>query len=142
MEFDAFVHMLRKNGYRDTQPRRLVLEALHTLKQPASPYDIQEWITKRHNLNISPVTAYRVIDLFIELGLVHKHPCGGGFILCSDPTSSGLHGYMHCHDCGTSEEFVSNELAGAVQKQSSKYSFRAGRALLEVPGVCHSCSSH
>ena len=142
MKYDAFVQMLRKNGYRDTQPRRLVLEALHSLGKPASPYEIQEWIRAKHNLHISPVTAYRVTDLFITLGLAHRHPCGGGIVLCTDPESDGLHGYLHCHDCGSSEEFVSTELAGAVQKQSSKYAFRAFRPLLEIPGACRSCSTH
>lgn len=137
----SFASFLRLHHLRDTQPRRLVFEALKSLKKPASPYEIREWIDRKHDLNISTVTVYRIAEVFINLGIAHKHPCGGGIVLCSEPGKEGLHGYLHCHDCGTSEEFCSTELATTLRRQTQKRRFKAQSPLLEVTGSCAKCTS-
>lgn len=137
----AFASFLRTHNLRDTQPRRLVFEALKSIGKPASPYDIRDWIDRTHKLNISTVTVYRIAQVFIELGIAHKHPCGGGIVLCAEPGKDGLHGYLHCHECGSSEEFCSTELAATLRKQTQKRRFRADAPLLEVSGSCAHCHS-
>jgi Fur family transcriptional regulator, zinc uptake regulator len=137
----TFSSFLRIHNLRDTQPRRLVFEALKSLKTPASPYDIRDWVDRKHKLNISTVTVYRIAEVFIDLGLAHRHPCGGGIVLCAEPGKDGLHGYLHCHDCGTSEEFCSLELATTLRKQTKKRRFHAQSPLLEVTGSCANCAS-
>jgi Fur family transcriptional regulator, zinc uptake regulator len=137
----SFASFLRIHNLRDTQPRRLVFEALKSLKRPASPYDIRDWIRKKHDLNISTVTVYRIADVFIELGIAHRHPCGGGIVLCADPDKQGLHGYLHCHECGKSEEFCSAEMADTLKRQTARRRFRAQSPLLEVTGSCAQCTS-
>jgi len=137
----SFESFLRINNLRDTQPRRLVFEALKALKNPASPYDIRDWIDRKHKLNISTVTVYRIAKVFIGLGIAHRHPCGGGIVLCDQEGKDGLHGYLHCHDCGNSEEFCSPELAATLHKQTQKRRFHADPSLLEVTGSCAKCSS-
>ena len=140
MKFDSLIHLLRKNGFRDTQPRRLVLEALHMMRGPASPYDIQKWIEKKHHLPISSVTVYRIAGLFMKLGLAHKHACGGGIVLCTHLNQPGLHGYLHCEDCGSSEEFCSTELSKITKSQASRHGFKHPSSVLEIAGTCRSCS--
>lgn len=139
MQMKEFVMLLRKNGYRDTQPRRMVMEALHGLQEPSSPYDLQKWITGQQG-NVSIVTVYRVLGLFQQLGLVHKQPCSGKLALCEHPGENGLHGYLHCHDCGNSEEFCSRELSAAAGRQASSRGFKASSPLLEIVGSCKGCS--
>jgi len=139
MQMKEFVVLLRKNGYRDTQPRRMVLEALHGLNEPSSPYDLQKWITDQQG-NVSIVTVYRVLELLQKLGLVHKHPCSGKLALCEHPGANGLHGYLHCHDCGKSEEFCSPELSTATRKQATVRGFTASSPLLEIVGSCEVCT--
>lgn len=137
----SFASFLRIHNLRDTQPRRLVFEALKALKKPASPYDIRDWIMKKHDLNISTVTVYRIVEVFMQLGLAHRHPCGGGIVLCAQPGKDGLHGYLHCHNCGKSEEFCSTELAATLHKQTQKRRFHADSPLLEVSGSCAQCAT-
>ncbi len=137
----SFASFLRTHNLRDTQPRRLVFEALKALKKPASPYDIRHWIDQNFHLNISTVTVYRIAEVFIELKLAHRHPCGGGIVLCSELGKKGVHGYLHCHDCGASEEFCNEELATSLQKQARKRKFKADSPLLEVSGTCSRCIS-
>lgn len=137
----TFASFLRTHNLRDTQPRRLVFEALKAIKKPASPYDIRDWIDRTHKLNISTVTVYRIAQVFIDLGIAHKHPCGGGIVLCAEPGKEGLHGYLHCHECGSSEEFCSTDLAVSLKKETSKNKFTAHSPLLEVGGSCAQCAA-
>lgn len=136
---NEFVALLRTNGYRDTQPRRLVLEAMRSLREPASPYDIQKKI-ERKNVRVSPVTVYRVTGLFESLGLAHRHPCSGKLSLCDHPGETGLHGYLHCHDCGSSEEFCSTELGDVTRMHAKRKGFVSKRPLLEIVGTCKGCA--
>lgn len=138
MKLHEFSALLRKNGYRDTQPRRMVLEAMIKMNEPGSPYDIQKFIAKRDN-TISAVTVYRVMELFQTLGLAHRHPCSGKLALCAHPGLKGLHGYMHCHDCGSSEEFCSPELQKMTMSQASQKGFSADSPILEIVGSCKDC---
>lgn len=140
MSDTSFASFLRIHNLRDTQPRRLVFEALKAMHKPASPYDIRDWIIRKHKLNISTVTVYRIADVFINLGIAHRHPCGGGIVLCTEPETKGLHGYVHCHKCGKSEEFCSPEMQSVLHRQMIKKRFRAQSPLLEVTGSCIRCS--
>jgi Fe2+ or Zn2+ uptake regulation protein len=140
MKFREFSVLLRKNGYRDTQPRRMVLEAMIDMNAPVSPYDIQKHISKEENI-ISTVTIYRVTELLEKLGLVHRHPCSGKLALCVHPGETGLHGYMHCHDCGSSEEFCSKDLQSAATKHAARKGFKADNPLLEIVGSCKDCTN-
>lgn len=139
MPITHFIERLRERGYRETQPRRLVLEAMDALEAPASAYDIHEKIARR-NKHVSPVTVYRVTELLQSLGLAHRHPCSGKLSLCEHPGKVGLHGYLHCRDCGSSEEFCSPELGAATRTHAKRRGFNAGNPLLEIVGTCRSCS--
>lgn len=133
-----FTALLRKNGYRDTQPRRLVLEAMEAAAEPSSPYDLHKWIAKKGNVSV--VTIYRIIELYEQLGLVHRHPCSGKLSLCAHPGETGLHGYMHCHDCGSSEEFCSTQLGDVTKAHAQRRGFTASAPLLEIVGTCKECA--
>jgi len=131
--------LLKTRGYRDTQSRRLVLDALSHMKKPASPYDIQKWIKKR-DAAISPVTVYRITELLRGLGIVHRHPCSGQLSLCAHPGKTGAHGYLHCSDCGTSTEFCSDEVSQLTEKQAKRLGFSKTSPLLEIIGICSACN--
>ena len=138
MQISSVLKRLQEKGYRDTQSRRLVVQALETMKMPGSPYDIQKWIADRYGA-ISPVTVYRVTELLMSLGLVHKHPCSGAIALCTHPDKHGAHGYLHCHSCGSSEEFFSNELSAFAAKQAKTHGYSSPIPLLEISGTCRDC---
>lgn|SRR3989338_5756024 len=132
--------ILRKLGYRDTQPRRLVVAALEHLQSPSSPYDIAQWIEKKKG-HVSPVTIYRITTLLEDLGIVHRHPCSGLLSLCRLPGSHGVHGYLHCHSCGSASEFSSKELSVLARKQAKSRGFVARTPLMEIVGTCRLCAS-
>lgn len=126
-------------GLRDTQPRRMVLEALEKMKKPASPYDIRAWLAKRGD-TVSTVTVYRITNMLQKLGLVHRHACSGHLSPCSLPDEKGVHAYLHCHSCGASEEIASAKIAELAHKEAATKGFKTITPLLEIVGTCRGCS--
>lgn len=131
---------LKHHGLRDTQPRRMVLEAMESLGKPASPSDIHAWITARGD-TVSLVTVYRILAVLERLNLVHRHACNGLLSLCSLPSPDGHHGFMHCHGCGSVEEFSDSTLRRAEDAVATKAKFRPASYANEILGLCFSCVS-
>jgi Fur family ferric uptake transcriptional regulator len=138
MDSDSVATLLRKNGLRDTQPRRMVVQALLQKRRAGSPYDIQKWITVKGN-TINAVTVYRVLEVFEKLGLVHRHPCNGLYTLCTIPGKKGHHGFLHCTSCGRVEEFCSTLLCMMENRIAKSARFRAKAHVSELTGLCRSC---
>ena len=129
---------LKKSGLRDTQTRRMVIEALKTAQAPCSPYDIQKTISESGR-TINTVTVYRVLAMLDALHLVHRHPCNGRYSLCSFPEKEGHHGFLHCTSCGDVEEFCSDRLCKLENKIARSAKFHPLAHVSELVGVCRSC---
>lgn len=140
MHSEHLLTILRDNGYRDTQPRRMVIAALAHFRAPVSPYSIQQWIERKKDATISTVTVYRIMQLLESLHMVHRHPCSGKFTLCDHPDKRGRHAYLHCHQCGDSQEFISGALDSLTKRQAKKYGFTSAAPLFEIVGTCLACS--
>ena len=132
--------LLKRFSLRDTQPRRLVIEALYRSRKPLSPYDLQKKIARR-GAAINTVTVYRILDVFEELGIVHKHPCNGLYSLCSIPHKKGHHGFLHCGACGRVEEFLSKRLCKIENAIARSAKFRPRSHVSEILGLCSACHS-
>jgi len=132
--------LLKEQGLRDTQPRRMVIRALERLKVPSSPYDIHQWI-RRQGATISPVTVYRILALLDRLHVVHRHPQTGLFFLCSMPKKPGMHGFLECANCGRIEEFTSKELSDTQAKIARQSHYHPISFTAAILGVCRACQS-
>ncbi|MBP9773983.1 MAG: transcriptional repressor [Candidatus Peribacteraceae bacterium] len=140
MDNTTLIALLKNNQLRDTQPRRMVIAALEKNKKGSSPYDIQKWIAKKGNA-INTVTVYRILEAFEKIGIVHKHPCSGQFTLCSLPHQKGHHGFLHCHSCGTIDEFCSEDLCKVENSIAKKARFTPSSHMSEIVGLCFACAS-
>lgn len=127
-------------GLRDTQPRRLVLNALEKHKKAVTPHDLQvNLAAKKTDLNI--VTLYRILEAFEKAHIVHKHPCNGAFSLCTIPAKKGHHGFLHCNSCNTVEEFSDEHLCHLEHGIAKKAGFAPHNHVSEIMGTCRSCQS-
>ncbi len=129
---------LKQYGLRDTQPRRMVLEALKRLDIPVSAYDIHAWINSRGE-TVSVVTVYRIVSVLEKLNVVHRHACNGLISLCSLPGTGGHHSFLHCHSCGSVEEFADPALCRAENAIAKKAKFKPLKHVSEILGICSSC---
>ena len=130
--------LLKKHGLKDTESRRLVVDALRRLRPAGSPYDIQKWIAKKGH-TVNTVTVYRILEVLESVHLVHKHPCDGRFTLCSMPEAQGHHGFLHCTSCHQITEFFSAPLCKIENDIARKAKFKTSQHVSEIVGVCLSC---
>jgi len=131
--------ILKAQGYRDTQPRRMVLAALEKAKKPLSPYAIHQWI-KARGWTTDIVTVHRILGLLETHALVHRHDRGEAFSLCPSPGSGGHHLSLRCTDCGSSSELHADGLCGSAKSLAKKVGFTPLSHLSELLGRCASCS--
>ncbi len=136
---DVIGTILSRHKLRDTQTRRSVLQALQSAKKPLSPADIRQWIVRKGNA-INVVTVYRILEVLVKLGAVHRHPYQSLFSLCTLPDTPGHHGFLHCDDCGKTEEFHDERLCHIENAIAKKSGYVPKTHVSEIRGVCSHCS--
>ena len=136
---DVIGKILARHGLRDTQTRRSVLQALAAARKPLSPAEIRASIVKRGNA-INVVTVYRILDVFVKLGTIHRHPYQSLFRLCTLPDTPGHHGFLHCDDCGKTEEFHDERLCHIENDIAKQCGYAPKTHISEIRGTCSHCS--
>lgn len=133
-----FTALLQSSHLRETQPRKLVLQALARATSPVTPYAIKRSLEAKDTaLNV--VTIYRILDAFESARIVHRHPRDGSFSLCALPKRGGHHGFLHCNECGAVTEFANDSLCAIEHGIARKAGFAPVDHISEIVGRCRSC---
>lgn len=140
MTIESALNAMRAAGLKDTLARRSVIEILAARRESASPADIAE-AAKRRKKPVNLVTVYRILEVMEGAGVVHRHPCSGRFALCQLDSTAGHHGFLHCHDCGHSEEFLNEDLCRLEKNIAAKAGFASQSHVAEIIGTCRDCRS-
>jgi Fur family ferric uptake transcriptional regulator len=133
-EFSA---ILGSKGYRMTEARRAVLEALATARGHVSADDLVE-LVKEAGHEVGRMTVYRTLDLMTGLGLVRPVYQGTGaahFVLLQN----GHHHHLVCTKCHDVVEVESCVLADIESRTVADSEFEIHGHLLEIYGICQSC---
>ncbi len=138
MELDKWHNLLNDHGYRVTAARCAVLRALHGSDVPLTPQEIAER-GQAYHAALGLVTAYRTLELFERLGIVHRiHRPDGchGFVL-------GEPGHQHtlvCRQCGRTQVFVGcAALEALTEHLEATTGYRIDGHLLQFIGLCQTC---
>jgi len=137
-EIQYSIRVLRANGYKVTQPRKRVLEALAQAQQPVSPYDIQKMLGQKGS-HLNHVTIYRILDLLCLLNLAHRTLLLGGFVRCTLGQKEGCHRFMVCRQCGGLQEFADMALCQEENEVAQDLGFRTEHHFSEFFGLCSKC---
>ncbi len=140
MTVENAIDVLRKAGLRDTQSRRMVVEALRKAGKPLSPLAIRKAIATKGQA-INQVTVYRILEVLEEHKMLHRHPCSGDVTFCTMPGQTGHHGFLHCVSCGKVDEFASEELCRAEGEVAKRAGFTAHNHVSELIGICAKCTA-
>ena len=139
MSFTEYaVKALRDGGYKVTNPRKKVLEAIEKAEGPMSPYDIGK-MTEEEGKHLDQVTIYRVINLLCSLNLVHKVFSRGGYVRCDLLEEEGCHRFLVCRGCGNLQEFRNEALCNQENQIAQKMGFQAEHHVTESSGLCRDC---
>lgn len=132
------MEQLRSKGMRITSPRVQVVKVLADADQALSPYEIHSRVLAAGG-RLDVVSVYRILEAFLELGLVHHVGAVDGYMACS-VKDHGLHSqHIICDRChrvvevGAPADAVAEALA-----QASPAGFAQGAVRIEV--LAQSCA--
>lgn len=125
-------------GFRITEPRRAVIEALAQAGRPLLPEELLERV-QLASARVGLVTVYRALSLFTRLQLVRRvHGEDGchGYMLASP-------GHTHaivCQHCGQTAEFSGeDDLNTVIERAQAQTGYRVSGHMLQLFGVCPDC---
>ena len=133
---------LEDAGYRLTEPRRRVLDALRTAAGPLTAQDVAE------RAGASVASTYRVLALLVELGLVSETPDDGvalpgceargrHYALC---TAHEHHHHFFCRSCHATLEVASDALERALVELERTTGLRVEQHDVMLRGQCPACA--
>ncbi len=146
--YNRMISVLNGNGYKITEPRRVVMDYLLRCKGHPHAKKIFNAI-HRHHPDIGLTSVYRTLDLLTELGLIKRLLFKDGnyrYELKSD--ESNHHHHLICIKCGKVIEyndFLEEEVKlfdNMKKKLSEKFDFHITDHEVKFFGICNDCRNN
>ena len=135
--------VIKKKGYRLTDPRRAVFEAITERPEVyLSADDIHEFAKKKEK-NIGLATVYRTLALLEEVGAVNRLEIKNEFSKYQLNSAADSQRWIHlvCTDCGkVIDTFPNERFDSFLDNLSKEYSFHAEDAGMCIYGLCRECA--
>jgi Fur family ferric uptake transcriptional regulator len=128
------VARLASSGFRNTGPRRAVLDAMAGLP---SPFTIEELTSAART--VGRATVFRTVKLLQEADVVCRMVLEDGSVRY-ELSNGGHHHHLICNRCGRTYEFSDPELDARIQRNAIERDFQLGGHSLELYGNCASCA--
>jgi Fur family zinc uptake transcriptional regulator len=117
-----------------------VLETLIKADGPLKAYDLMEILRDQgHRLTAS--TIYRILDFFLQGGLVHRVNTLNAFVACKGE-SQEHHGplILVCPECETTMEINDPDLNEKIFSRLGVLGYTVKTGSIEMRAVCPNCS--
>lgn len=136
----------QSQGLRLTEKRRRLLTSILKADGPVSAYDLAHAYREDHGEELPVMTVYRMLDVFIDAGVVHKLRSTNRFMACRHMACDHPHAatqFLICDHCGLVREmdFADAEIRKLDSKARST-GFHLYREQLELHGLCEHCHSN
>ena len=124
-----------------TPSRTLVIKTLSKHKKPISAYELRDEINNNGDVSINISQIYRVLEFWIDLGLIHKISSINKFLLCITPEEKHTHMLNLCTVCEKVFETCNEQMGLNLKKSTAKLdlAFNNTRSI-EIPVICPQCS--
>ncbi|HEX4760510.1 MAG TPA: Fur family transcriptional regulator [Thermoleophilaceae bacterium] len=129
--------VLHERGQRVTPQRLVINRALRELDTHVTAEEVLAAVADRLP-NVSLPTVYSTLDLFEELGLVHRIGVSQGALLY-DPRPQP-HDHMVCDNCGKVEDLQGGVELDRALFRAKRGGFRPRRAEVRINGLCADCA--
>ena len=127
-----------KNKKSLTPTRLLIIKTLYNNNLPQSAYDLQNEINTKVNINIS--TIYRVLEFWMEIGVIHKITSINKYFTCSAPREKHIHMLNFCTKCNKVYESCSKSMGLNFDKSVASLKLSLNKKFsIEIPVLCSSC---
>jgi Fur family transcriptional regulator, ferric uptake regulator len=137
MTAQSWLTQLKENGYRLTNARKAVIEAVAGTTSALNPLDVYEQ-AKATCPGLGLVTVYRTLEKLEELGLIQRvhQPNGCNAYL---PHADGHQHLIICQQCGKAEYFEGDDLEVFFERVAGEHGFTINEHWLQLFGVCSDC---
>ena len=124
-----------------TPSRTLVIKTLAKHKKPISAYELRDEINNNGDVNINISQIYRVLEFWIDLGLIHKISSINKFLLCITPEEKHTHMLNFCTVCEKVFETCNEQMGLNLKKSTAKLDLAFNNTCsVEIPVICPQCS--
>jgi len=135
----AIFTTLRKNGYKVTPQRRVVIRAIADSDDRLTPAEIYG-IVNRNQPGIGLVTIYRTLEVLSALNLVCQLHTGNGGPSYTLSVSRHHH-HLVCSGCGKVVDFIGHDLEDLENRLTRESGFIIEDHILEFIGRCRACQN-
>lgn len=133
---DRLADILKENGYSVTRARIFVCELLWR-KEPQSMHDLVEQLDGK----IDRASLYRTVQLFEQLGIVHRVYMGWKYKVELSDMLAHHHHHVSCMECGRVVPMVEeHHIEHLIKAIAARYDFVPVSHQLEIQGLCKKCS--
>lgn len=137
MAAEIWLSQLQEHGYRLTEARRAVVDAIQRSKYALTPVQVFDLARKKYAA-LGLVTVYRTLEKLEELHLIQRvHQPQG----CQAFIAAG-HGHEHlllCQNCGQVTFFAGDDLEALIATISTKTGYQIQDHWLQLFGLCQAC---
>lgn len=131
--------LCRQKSVKLTPLREDILRVLLSSHKALGAYDIIEALRDRGR-RLAPISVYRVIDVLVEAGLVHRLESKNAFFAClaeHDDTRSLV--VLICENCARVAEAEATKAWEAIAGLTQANGFQVNSTVLEIQGICADC---
>ena len=127
--------ILKEKGHSLTKPRKKVFELLFG-QEPQS----MQVLVKRAEGQVDRATVYRTVELFEQLGIIHRLNIGWKYKVELSDIFAEHHHHFYCTNCGQTYKLAANSmLETMIDSMAGKNGFSPRSHQLEVFGLCPNC---
>lgn len=132
-----------ENGTRLTPKRKQILLSLIRSGKALSAYELVDICKREHDLDMPPMSVYRILDYLASENLVHKLQLTNKFIACSHISCDHQHEipqFLICESCESVKEIgIQAPIFEALKKSVENADFSLTNAQLELRCICNDC---
>ena len=125
---------LGEKGYRDTAPRRAIVQAVAQTEKHFSAEDLRAQLPE-----VGRATIYRSLKLLLDAGVVCRVLLEDGN-LHYQLSHRGHHHHLLCVECGGSEDLTGCDIEDQLKTVAAAHQFQVSGHWLEIYGRCLNCA--
>jgi Fur family transcriptional regulator, ferric uptake regulator len=130
---EQMLEALGERGYRDTSPRRQVVQAIVEKDRHFTAEELREQLPK-----VGRATVYRSLKLLLEAGALCRVLLEDGN-LHYQLSHRGHHHHLLCIECGASQDLMGCDIEDQLNRVADAHDFQMSGHWLEVYGRCQKC---
>jgi len=137
---EAAARALTTAGEQWTAMREAVFAELARHERPVSAYDIADNLSAARGKRVAPNSVYRILDVFVANNLAMRVESANAYLANTHPGCAHDCIFLVCDECGEAAHVDDEEVSRSVRAIATARQFKAERPVLEIRGLCKSCT--